>query len=198
MRIEPPNTLLDAYTPEDLQNFVRHCWTAGTRASVDSYITCGPSWTSSSVIPSWSAGSNVSRAGGHFRDATPHRKHLPGMLVLGDRVQPRQGKFIRQETVPGGSGEPGISNLPHRCPGHVSVHPFPREGGVAESSFTRGLGSKLLRGGSNREHELNDKTHRTWTRNVMNVVGIVSSRGTYADRKTGAQQAKILGVPEAE
>jgi hypothetical protein len=45
---------------------------------------------------------------------------------------------------------------------------------------------------------LNDKTHRTWIKIVMNAVGIVSSKSTYASRKTGAQQAEILGVPEAE
>ena len=48
------------------------------------------------------------------------------------------------------------------------------------------------------EHELNDKTHRTWIKNVMNAVGIVSSKSTYASRKTGAQQAEILGVPKVE
>jgi hypothetical protein len=57
---------------------------------------------------------------------------------------------------------------------------------------------KFLRGGSDREHELNDKTHRTWIKNVMNAVGIVSSKSTHAGRKTGAQHAEILGVPEAE
>lgn len=31
------NTILDAYTQQDLLNF-RHCWTASTRANVDSYM----------------------------------------------------------------------------------------------------------------------------------------------------------------
>lgn len=57
---------------------------------------------------------------------------------------------------------------------------------------------KLLRGGSNRERELNGKTHRTWIRDVMSTVGIASSKSTHAGRKTGAQQAEILGVPESE
>jgi hypothetical protein len=52
---------------------------------------------------------------------------------------------------------------------------------------------KLLRGGSDREHELNDKTHRTWIKNIMNAVGIVNSKSTHAGRKTGAQHAEIFG-----
>jgi hypothetical protein len=32
----------------------------------------------------------------------------------------------------------------------------------------------------------------------MSTVGIASSKSTHAGRKTGAQQAEILGVPESE
>jgi hypothetical protein len=32
------NTILDAYTQQDLLNFVRYCWTASTRTNVDSYM----------------------------------------------------------------------------------------------------------------------------------------------------------------
>jgi hypothetical protein len=68
------NTILDAYTPQDLQNFVRRCWTAGTRANVDSYVH--------TLLVGHYFLVRVELRRVAVRDAPPDRKYVPGMLVL--------------------------------------------------------------------------------------------------------------------
>ena len=117
------NTSLDAYTPEDLQNFVRHCWTAGNRANVDSYMR-----------------TLLDFLVGHFflvRGEQRRMAELADMFVMQFPTESTSQECWRWVIVfdngkTNSSGEPGLSNLPHRCPGRVYVHSFPREeGGVA-------------------------------------------------------------------
>ncbi|KAN0087238.1 Transcriptional activator of glycolytic enzymes domain containing protein [Elaphomyces granulatus] len=183
------NTLLDAYTPEDLQNFVRHCWTAGTRANVDSYMR-----------------TLLDFLVGHFflvRGEQRRVAELADMFVMQLPSESTSQEcwcwvivFDNGKTNSSGKKQylGALRNRDFRiCPiGALAM----RRGRVRSPEDWDRI--KLLRGGSDREHELNDKTHRTWIRNVMNAVGIVSSKSTHAGRKTGAQHAEILGVPEAE
>ena len=194
------NTILDAYTPQDLQNFVRHCWTAGTRANVDSYMR-----------------TLLDFLVGHYflvRGELRRVAELADMFVMHLPTESTSQEcwcwilvFDNGKTNSSGKKQylGALRNRDFRiCPiGALAMYLFTRFH-VKKEAWPN-LRSpkdwdriKLLRGGSDREHELNDKTHRTWVRDVMNAVGISSSKSTHAGRKTGAQQAEILGVPESE
>ena len=194
------NTLLDAYTPGDLQNFVRHCWTAGTRANVDSYMR-----------------TLLDFLVGHFflvRGEQRRMAELADMFVMQLPTESTSQEcwcwvmvFDNGKTNSSGKKQylGALRNRDFRiCPiGALAMYLFTRfhvkkEAWPSLRSPEDWDRIKLLRGGSDREHELNDKTHRTWITNAMKAVGIVSSKSTHAGRKTGAQHAEILGVPEAE
>ena len=56
----------------------------------------------------------------------------------------------------------------------------------------------LLGEATDRERPLNDTTHRNWIQRVFKLIGLLSSKKTHAPRKSAAQWAEILGVPEEE
>jgi len=193
------NTLLDAYTPGDLQNFVRHCWTAGTRANVDSYMR-----------------TLLDFLVGHFFLVRGEQRRMAELADMFVMQLPTESAFqecwcwvmVFDNGKTNSSGKKqylgALRNRDFRiCPiGALAMYLFTRFHVKKEAwpslRSPEDYRIKLLRGGSDREHELNDKTHRTWIANVMKAVGIVSSKSTHAGRKTGAQHAEILGVPEAE
>ena len=187
------NTLLDAYTPGDLQNFVRHCWTAGTRANVDSYMR-----------------TLLDFLVGHFflvRGEQRRMAELADMFVMQLPTESTSQEcwcwvmvFDNGKTNSSGKKQylGALRNRDFRiCPiGALAMYLFTRfhvkkEEWPSLRSPEDWDRIKLLRGGSDREHELNDKTHPTWITNVMKAVGIVSSKSTHAGRKTGAQHAEI-------
>jgi hypothetical protein len=196
------NTILDAYTTQELQNFVRHCWSAPaiTKLNVDSY---------SRTLLDFLIG--------HYflvRGELRRKAELADMFILELPNESQSQKcccwifvFDNGKTNVVGKKQ-YLGALRHRdfrvCPiGALAMYFFVRfhlkkEPWPSFQSLHDWDRIKLLRGGADREKELNEKTQRDWIKDVFKAVGISTSKTTHAGRKTGAQHAEILGVPEAD
>jgi hypothetical protein len=194
------NTILDSYTKEDLHAFVSWCWQKATVKDVESYQR-----------------TLLDFLMGHYflvRGDQRRRAELADMFILhlpneSATQQCMCWIFVFDNGKTNSTGRKQyLGSIRHRdplvCPiGALAFYLFTRfhykkEAWPSLHSLKDWDRIKLLRGGSDREHALNEKTHREWINRVFEGIGFSSSKSTHAGRRTGAQWAEILGVPEDE
>ena len=194
------NTILDSYTKEDLDAFVSWCWHKATVKDVESYQR-----------------TLLDFLMGHYflvRGDQRRRAELADMFILhlpneSATQQCMCWIFVFDNGKTNSTGRKQyLGSIRHRdplvCPiGALAFYLFTRfhykkEAWPSLCSLKDWDRIKLLRGGSDREHALNEKTHREWINRVFEGIGFSSSKSTHAGRRTGAQWAEILGVPEDE
>lgn len=194
------NTLLDSYSNEDLRAFVSWCWGKATIKDVEPYMR-----------------TLLDFLMGHYflvRGDQRRRAELADMFILHLPNESVTQKcmcwiFVFDNGKTNSTGRKQyLGSIRHLdslvCPiGALAFYLFVRfhlkgEAWPSLRTLEDWDRIKLLRGGSNRELALNEKTHREWINRGFDGIGFSSSKSTHAGRRTGAQWAEILGVPEDE